>query len=170
MQCCGSGMFIPDPGSWFLSIPDPGSQFSNPKCWIPDLGSQISDPGVQLAQVVVRRLAVRQARVQFSAGHTGFSEWWRMNKCMIVLCEWMLKTINIKRSGIMATIKKKLFLTLIVTNITQFITIFFMNKWRKNVGQFSKNYRTVTKLSKIWVWDPGTGSEIRDPEITYSGS
>jgi hypothetical protein len=21
-QCCGSGMFIPDPGSWFLSIPD----------------------------------------------------------------------------------------------------------------------------------------------------
>ncbi len=26
----------------------------------------------------------------------------------------------------------------------------------------------VTKLSKIWVWDPG--SEIRDPEKTYSGS
>ncbi len=24
------------------------------------------------------------------------------------------------------------------------------------------------KLSKIWVWDPG--SEIRDPEKTYSGS
>jgi hypothetical protein len=24
-QCCGSGMFIPDPGSWFLSISDPGS-------------------------------------------------------------------------------------------------------------------------------------------------
>jgi hypothetical protein len=21
----------------------------------------------------------------------------------------------------------------------------------------------VTKLSKIWVWDPGSGSEIRDP-------
>jgi hypothetical protein len=35
------------------------------------------------------------------------------------------------------------------------------------LGQFSKNYRTfypkiVTKLSKIWVWDPG--SEIRDPD------
>ncbi len=34
------------------------------------------------------------------------------------------------------------------------------------VGQYSKTYRTfypkiVTKLSKIWVWDPG--SEIRDP-------
>ena len=105
MQCCGSGMFIPDPGSWFLSIPDPGSQILNPKSWIPDLGSQISDPLVQLAQLVVRRPAVRQARVQFSAGHTGFGEWWRMNKCMIVLCEWMLKTKNIKMSGIMATIK-----------------------------------------------------------------
>jgi hypothetical protein len=26
----------------------------------------------------------------------------------------------------------------------------------------------ASKLSKIWVWD--TGSEIRDPEKTYSGS
>ncbi len=25
-QCCGSGMLIPDPGSWFLPIPDPGSR------------------------------------------------------------------------------------------------------------------------------------------------
>ncbi len=36
-QCGGSGMFIPDPGSWFLPIPDPGSR-------IPNLGSRISDP------------------------------------------------------------------------------------------------------------------------------
>jgi hypothetical protein len=28
--------------------------------------------------------------------------------------------------------------------------------------------KIVTKLSKIWVWDPG--SEIRDPEKTYSRS
>jgi hypothetical protein len=28
--------------------------------------------------------------------------------------------------------------------------------------------KIVTKLSKIWVWDPG--SEIQDPEKTYSGS
>jgi hypothetical protein len=28
--------------------------------------------------------------------------------------------------------------------------------------------KIVTKLSKIWVWDPG--SEIRDPEKTYSES
>ncbi len=27
--------------------------------------------------------------------------------------------------------------------------------------------KIVNKLSKIWVWDPG--SEIRDPEKTYSG-
>jgi hypothetical protein len=38
------------------------------------------------------------------------------------------------------------------------------------VGQFSKNYRTfyskiVTKLSKIWVWDPGSGkNSFPDPE------
>ncbi len=30
-QCCGSGMFIPDPGSWFLPIPDPGSRIPDPK-------------------------------------------------------------------------------------------------------------------------------------------
>ncbi len=30
-QCCGSGMFIPDPGSWFLPIPDLGSQIPDPK-------------------------------------------------------------------------------------------------------------------------------------------
>ncbi len=28
--------------------------------------------------------------------------------------------------------------------------------------------KIITKLSKIWVWDPG--SEIRDPEKTYPGS
>jgi hypothetical protein len=28
-QCCGSGMFIPDPVSWFLAIPDHGSKNSN---------------------------------------------------------------------------------------------------------------------------------------------
>jgi hypothetical protein len=29
-------------------------------------------------------------------------------------------------------------------------------------------YKIFTKLSKIWVWDPGY--EIRDPRKTYSGS
>jgi hypothetical protein len=31
-QCCGSGMFIPDPRSWFLPIPDTGSKTSNKIC------------------------------------------------------------------------------------------------------------------------------------------
>ncbi len=30
MQCGGSGMFIPDPGSWFLPILDPGSRIPDP--------------------------------------------------------------------------------------------------------------------------------------------
>ncbi len=29
-QCWGSGMFIPDPGSWFLPISDPGSRILDP--------------------------------------------------------------------------------------------------------------------------------------------
>ncbi len=67
IQCCGSGMFIPDPGSDFfpsrirtVSIPDPGSASKNlsiltpkkPKKWFlssrkydPGCSSRISDPG-----------------------------------------------------------------------------------------------------------------------------
>ncbi len=30
LQCGGSGMFIPDPGSWFLPIPDPEFRISDP--------------------------------------------------------------------------------------------------------------------------------------------
>ncbi len=30
--------------------------------------------------------------------------------------------------------------------------------------------KLFTKLSKIWIWDPGPGSEIWGPEKTYSGS
>ncbi len=55
----------------------------------------------------------------------------------------------------------------VATNSTKFKIILFLNCWEKNLRRISKNYRTftqkaVTKLSKIWVWDPG--SEIRDPE------
>jgi hypothetical protein len=45
--------------------------------------------------------------------------------------------------------------------------ILVLKCWRKKFGPISKNYKTfypknfVTKLSKIWVWDPGSG--IRDP-------
>jgi hypothetical protein len=49
--------------------------------------------------------------------------------------------------------------------------ILFLKCWRKKFGpifkELLKNYRTftkttVTKLSKIWVWNPESG--IRDPE------
>jgi hypothetical protein len=38
---------------------------------------------------------------------------------------------------------------------------------KKFWANFQRTPKIGTKLSKIWVWDPG--SEIRDPEKTYSG-
>jgi hypothetical protein len=35
-QCCGSGMFIPNPGSLSLSFPYPGSRIPGLGSWIPD--------------------------------------------------------------------------------------------------------------------------------------
>ncbi len=61
---------------------------------------------------------------------------------------------------------------------TKLKIILFWNAEEKNLCQFSKNYRTFypknfpyDKLSKIWVWDPGsrgqrgTGSKIRNTVI-----
>ncbi len=42
-QCCGSGMFIPDPGSWFLPIPDPGSRIPDPKIATKERGEKKFD-------------------------------------------------------------------------------------------------------------------------------
>ncbi len=46
-KCCGSGMFIPDPGSripdfgsWFLPILDPGSRIPNPKAAAKERGEK----------------------------------------------------------------------------------------------------------------------------------
>jgi hypothetical protein len=44
--------------------------------------------------------------------------------------------------------------------------IFFGPIFRRIIEVFTQ--KIFTKLSKIWVWDPG--SEIRDLEKTYSGS
>jgi hypothetical protein len=49
---------------------------------------------------------------------------------------------------------------------------------RKNLGQFPQNYRTfypkiVTKLSKIWIWDPGKtypGYRVKKAPDPGSGS
>jgi hypothetical protein len=60
----------------------------------------------------------------------------------------------------------------VASNFTKLHIILVLCAEEKNLGQFSKNYRTfytkiVNKLSKIWIWDPGsrgqkgTGSRIR---------
>ncbi len=60
----------------------------------------------------------------------------------------------------------------ISTNFTKFKIILFLNyKRKKNVSQFTKNHSTyshkgVTKLSKIWVWEPGCWKNIF--RISYS--
>ena len=56
-------------------------------------------------------------------------------------------------------------------NFTKLNYFIFENLKKKNLGQFSKNYRPftqkiVSKLSKIWVWDPRSGirkKPIPDP-------
>ncbi len=116
-QCCGSGMFIPDPGSWFLPIPDPGSR--------------ISDPGSK---------------------NSNKRERWKKISCHTFLCSHKFHKI---------------------VNYFSFEVL-----KRKNLGQFSKNYRTFyqkncQKALKNMVLgsgirDPRSG--IRDPEKTYSGS
>ncbi len=61
----------------------------------------------------------------------------------------------------------------VATNFTKLKIIFFWNAEEKSLGQFSKNYRSqeiVTKLSKLWVWDPRSGIQglkryrIPDPD------
>jgi hypothetical protein len=62
----------------------------------------------------------------------------------------------------------------VATNFTKLKIIFSFEvlnkklwaKFQRIIELFTPNI--VTKLSKIWVWDPG--SEIGDPEKTYSGS
>jgi hypothetical protein len=62
----------------------------------------------------------------------------------------------------------------VATNFTNLNIILVLKCWRKKfLANFQRiielfTQKIVTKLSKIWVWDPR--SEIRDPEKTYSGS
>ncbi len=108
----GSGINIPDPGSWFLPIPDPGSR--------------ISDPGSK---------------------NSNKREGWKKNCCHTFLCSHKFHKIEhyfsfeVQKKNIWADFQR------IIELFTQ---------------------KIVTKLSKIWVWDPGSG--IRDPENTYSRS
>jgi hypothetical protein len=55
------------------------------------------------------------------------------------------------------------------TNFTKLNYFIFEMLKKKMWANFQRiTQKIVTKLSKIWIWDPG--SEIRDPEKTYSGS
>ncbi len=102
-QCCGSGMFIPDPGSWFLPIPDPGSKKKQQKRG-------------------VKKIC-----------------------CHNFLCSH--KFHKIANYFIFEVLKKKIW-----ANFQRIIKLFTQN--------------IVTKLSKIWIWDPGYGKNlfrIRDP-------
>jgi hypothetical protein len=85
MQCCESGMFIPDPDFYPSRIPDP--------------------------KTATKERGVKKFVVHFS----------------------------------------------VVTNITKLKIILFFN-WQEN---FICNQNVVIRLSKIYVWDPGTG--FRDP-------
>ncbi len=112
MQCCGSRMFIPDPGSWFLPIPDPGSR-------IPDPGSKNSNKRGS----------------------------WKKISCHTFLCSHKFhKIVNYFSFEV---VKKKIW-----ANFQRIIELF--------------TKKIVKKLIKIWSWD--LGSEIRDPEKTYSRS
>jgi hypothetical protein len=97
-QCCGPGMFIPDPESLFLPIPDPGTKNRNKR------------EGWQ-----------KICRHTFFCSH---------------------KFHKIVNYFILEMLKKKIW-----ANFQRIIEFF--------------TPKNVTKLSKIWVWEPGSG--IRDP-------
>ncbi len=101
-QCGGSGMFIPDPGSWFLPIPDPGSRIPDPKTGRKERGE-------------------KKNFVKYFFVATNFT------KCKIINFWTAQEKIWAKFQRIMELFTQKV----------------------------------VTKLSKIWIWDPESG--IRDP-------
>jgi hypothetical protein len=94
-QCCGSRMFIPDPGSR-----------------IPDLGSRIPDP------------------------KTSTKERGEKNCCLTFFCSH--KFHKIENYFIFEMLKKKIW-----------------PSFQRIIELFTKKF--VTKLLKIWVWDPGLG-------------
>ncbi len=104
-QCGGFGIFIPDPGSWFLPIPDPGSRIPDPKTAMKDIGEE---------------------------------------KFVVILFFWSHKFHNIELFYFWNVEEEKK----IWANFQRIIELF--------------TQKIVSKLSKIWVWDPG--SEIWDPE------
>jgi hypothetical protein len=79
------------------------------------------------------------------------------------------KNSNKERGG-----KKRFFHTFLCSHKFHKIEHFSFEVLKKKIwANFQRiiellTQKIATKLSKIWLWDPG--SEIRDPEKTYSGS
>jgi hypothetical protein len=73
---------------------------------------------------------------------------------------------RIQKTATKERVEKKLIVIFffVATNFTKLKIIFEMpkKKIQRTIELFTP--KIVTKLSKIWVWDPG--SEIRDPEKT----
>jgi hypothetical protein len=73
-----------------------------------------------------------------------------------------------KREG-----EKKL---VVAKNFTELKINLLLTIEEQKLGQFSKDYRTfypkiVTRLSKIWVWDPGSGKNLsRIPDQGQKGT
>jgi hypothetical protein len=121
-QCCGSGMFIPDPGPRLPPIPDPGSR-------IPGPGSRIPDPKTATKETDEKKIS-----------------------CHTFLCSHKFH------------------------KIVNYFSFEVLKK--KNLGQFSKDYRTFYQKNckkplknmvlGSGIRDPRPGT--RDPEKTYSGS
>ena len=69
---------------------------------------------------------------------------------------------------------KKICSFYVATNFTKLHITLVLMCWRKKIWAYFQRIielftqKIVNKLSKIWIWDPG--SEIWDPEKTYSGS
>ncbi len=107
MQCCGSGMFIPDPDFYPSRIPDPWSRIQK-----------------QQQKRGVKKIS-----------------------CHTFLCSH--KFHKIENYFSFEVLKKK-----ILANFQRIIELFTL--------------KIVTKLSKIWVWDPGSGKNlfrIPDPGV-----
>jgi hypothetical protein len=68
-------------------------------------------------------------------------------------------------------VKKKIFVIpfYVATNFTKLNIILVLKSLRKNLGKFSKNYRTFLP-KKLSPSSQKYGFGIRDPEKTYSGS
>jgi hypothetical protein len=146
-QCCGSGMFIPDPGS---RISDPGSRILDLGSRIPDFGSRILDPG---------------SRIQKQQQKTGVKK----NLLSYLFCSY--KFHKIENYCIFEMRKKKIWANFqrIVELFAKKIVTKFSKIWVWDPGSEICDPGSGIRDLGSWIRDPRSGirdpgSEIRDPE------